>query len=89
MSSNAMLCPLCKSRDISVQVIADTHTKSRSALWWLYFLLIGWVIEVLMWLFVTLPMLLIRIFHQRPVETTIQKVAVCQHCGHQWKLKRS
>ena len=31
MSSNAMLCPLCKSRDISVQVIADTHSKSRSA----------------------------------------------------------
>jgi hypothetical protein len=51
--------------------------------------LIGWVIEVLMWVFVTLPMLLIRIFHRRPLETTIQKLAVCQHCGHQWKLKRT
>jgi hypothetical protein len=87
MTSSSLICPKCKSTDITVQAIADTHTKNHSVFWWIYFLLIGWVVEVLMWLFATLPMLLIRIFHHRGVETTVQKVAICQQCGHQWKVR--
>lgn len=46
----------------------------------------GWLFEMMMWLFLTLPMLIIKIFKPRKYKSkTVHKtMCVCQACGHSW-----
>ncbi len=83
----SVTCPKCKSENIVIQAVGETRTKKRTVFWWIYFIIFGWVIELFMWLFLTLPMLLIRIFHKKGIETKIREIATCQNCGYQWKVK--
>ena len=80
------VCTKCRSDNITYQVVANTKTKNRSIGWWIYFILFGWIIELMMWLFATIPMLLIRIFHKGKVETKSETLAICQNCGNTWKI---
>ena len=81
-----ILCPKFKSGNIFIQATTHLQTKNRSVFWWIYFITIGWVVELFMWLFLTIPMLLIRIFHRKGVKTTIKSMAVCQNCGNRWEV---
>ena len=80
------VCPKCGSNKINYQLVSNTRTKNRSIGWWIYFVIIGWFIELMMWLFATIPMLLIRIFHKGKIETKSETMAICQNCGNTWKV---
>jgi hypothetical protein len=82
-----ILCPKCQSDNISIQAIPIFGTKNRSFFWWIYFILIGWVVELLMWFFLTIPMFLIRISHRKGIKTTVRSMGICQNCGNVWEIK--
>ena len=78
-----MICPKCASEDVNVQAVGITKTKRKSCLYWL---LVGWWLETIMWIFLTLPMLAITLFGSKKIHTKIKSFAVCQSCGHNWKI---
>lgn len=54
----------------------------------LYWVTIGWFVELMLWLFLTLPKLIYELFKPRKykVKSKTKKIAVCQNCGHSWKV---
>ena len=76
-------CPNCHKNNISVQVINETlsNTKHRSIIMWLLF---WWWFELIMWLFLTIPRLLIAIFvpKSQKISNRQRKLGVCQDCGY-------
>lgn len=80
-----MNCQKCGSEDVTVQMVSETKIKKkrRGIIYWLCF---GWLFEMMMWLFLTLPMLIIKIFKPRKYKSkTVHKtMCVCQACGHSW-----
>jgi len=58
--------------------------KKKSLLYWLT---IGWIVEPLLWLFLTVPKLIYELFKpsRYKVKSKTRKIAVCQNCGHTWK----
>ena len=54
-----MTCPKCKSENIQVQAVNEVKEKRKKGL--LYWLFIGWWWELIAWLFLTLPKLIIAI----------------------------
>jgi len=82
-----MQCPRCHSDSINVQAVTETQlkTKKKSLLYWIT---VGWFIEPLLWIFLTLPKLIFELFSPRKVQTKTKtkKMAICQNCGHSWKI---
>ena len=82
-----MTCPKCGSENVNVQVVTETElkTKHHGIVYWLCF---GWLIDIFLWLFLTLPMLIIAIFKPKKykTKTTHSSMCVCQSCGHRWKV---
>ena len=77
-----MKCSKCGSENVNIQLVPVTKNK-KSFIYWLF---IGWWFEMIMWLFLTLPWLIIKIFKPRKTTTKIQRQAVCQSCGNTWRL---
>ena len=85
--NNDMMCPKCHSNNINVQVVTSTKIKNKHHSIW-YWIFIGWWLEILLWLFLTIPRLLVALFGHKK-QKVIQKnysIAVCQNCGNQWKI---
>lgn len=78
-----MKCPKCGSENVNVQAISIVQNKKHGCLYWLF---IGWWLEAIMWLFLTLPWLIIKIFKPNKINTKVKSYAVCQNCGHKWKV---
>ena len=79
-----MKCPKCGSENVNVQAVSNTRTKGKGCAYWLF---IGWWLELLMWLFLTIPMLLGKLFGSKgKVRTKVESHAVCQNCGYRWKI---
>jgi DNA-directed RNA polymerase subunit M/transcription elongation factor TFIIS len=76
-----MKCPKCGSENVSVQVVTEQRTKHKGCLYWAF---IGWWLECLLWLFLTLPRLLIAIFAPKRTKSVQRTVCVCQSCGNRW-----
>ena len=83
-----MRCPRCGSTQVAIQAVTETtfKTKRKSLFYWLT---IGWLIEPLLWIFLTLPKLVYELFIPKRVKlkTTTRKIAVCQTCGTSWDIK--
>ena len=81
-----MICQKCGSGNVTVQMVLETKTKKkrRGIIYWLCF---GWLFEMMLWLFLTLPMLIIAIFKPKRYKSkTIHKtMCICQACGYSWK----
>ena len=80
-----MVCPKC-GKEMSVQLTTNTKLKrKRSCLYWL---IIGWWLNPIMWLFFTIPMLIIKIFRpkKQKLKQKIVKNYVCQSCGYNCKF---
>ncbi len=77
-----MICPRCGSNQVSVQAVSITKTKSHGLFYWLLF---GWLFDLLLWIFLTIPRLIIALFGSRRVVTKVRSTAVCQSCGHTWR----
>ena len=78
-----MKCQKCKSENVSVQAITTTKNKRHGAMYWLF---IGWWLEPIMWIFLTIPWLIIKIFKPNKVSSKTHSEAVCQSCGNMWKI---
>lgn len=86
---NSIVCPKCNSTNVRVDVISSTSSqkKKRGAVYWL---LIGWWLEAILWFFLTIPRLLIAVFHQRTqVVTNHDTIAICQSCAHTFSPPQS
>ena len=82
-----MKCEKCQSEKVNVQVVSESQlkTKHHGILYWL---LIGWWLEMFLWLFLTLPRLIFALFghKKQKIVTKHKNMAVCQECGHTWKI---
>ena len=80
-----MVCPKCKSEQVTVQMVSETNLKKKhhGVAYWLFF---GWMLDMVLWIVLTLPMLIITIFKPRKYKTTTKhkSMCVCQACGHHW-----
>lgn len=80
-----MKCPKCQCENVTISVVSDVREKRKRGC--LYWGLIGWWWEPLLWLFFGLWKLIYEIFRKKTkVTTKTRKIAVCQNCGHQWRL---
>lgn len=78
-----MKCPKCGSENVNVQMFSSIKRKRKGFLYWLF---IGWWLEFFAWLLFFLPTLIIKIFKPKKYTSKIHKNAVCQNCGHSWKV---
>ena len=79
-----MICPKCGSQNVTVQAITHTNVKGKGCLYWFF---IGWWLELLMWLFLTIPMLFFKLFGGKgKVQTKVKSHGICQSCGYSWKI---
>lgn len=78
-----MKCKKCGSENINVQVVTKVKSKNHGLIYWLF---IGWWLEITMWLLFTIPWLIIKIFKPKKIANKVQKQAVCQNCGNSWKI---
>ena len=78
-----MACPKCGSRNTNVQAVSIVKTKHHGLFYWLFF---GWLIDLLLWIFLTIPRLLVALFGAKRIKTKVKSYAVCQSCGHHWKV---
>lgn len=80
-----MRCRRCGSENISVQMVSENKLKSKhhSILYWL---IIGWWLHPILWLFFTIPMIFGKLFgfKKQKLVTKHKSMAVCQECGYHW-----
>lgn len=78
-----MQCPKCGSNNVNVQAVSIVKNKHHGVIYWLCF---GWFIDLMLWIFLTIPRLIVAIFKPNKVKTKVKNFAVCQNCGHKWKV---
>ena len=83
-----MKCPKCKSEDVKVQIVSEEVVRTyKHSLF--YRLLIGWGLKPIIWI-CTLPFRMIGMLlpsFGKYSNTEHKTMAVCQHCGHTWKVR--
>ncbi len=79
-----MTCPKCSSENVNVQIVSKTKLKKKHN--WVYWLLIGWWLEPILWLCFFIPMLIFKIFKPKKYKTTNKSatMCVCNNCSHTW-----
>ena len=82
-----MNCPKCKSDMAGYEHLPEEKGKGRNLLWWVYFVTIGWLVEVAMWVFLFIPMLFIRMFRAGQKVTKVVTYGSCYDCGHLWRIR--
>lgn len=81
-----MKCPKCGSDDISVQAVTEVFEKRKKGC--AYWIVIGWWWEIISWIVFGIWKLLVVLFGKKTkVVSKTGSVAVCQNCGHRWKVK--
>lgn len=78
-----MECKKCGSKNVNVQAVTVTKKKGKGIFYWLFF---GWALDIMLWVFLTLPRLIFAIFRPRKTKSVVKSVAVCQQCGNQWNI---
>lgn len=85
-----MICPKCGSENVNVQVVSETslYKKKKGVLWWL---LVGWwwwIVDLCLWIFMTIPRLIVQILKPThyATKTEHQSMCVCQNCGYSWRV---
>jgi hypothetical protein len=80
-----MICKKCGSENVNVQMVSETRLKKKHSI--IYWILIGWWLELIMWLFLTIPMLIYKLFKPKnyKTKTSHHSMFVCQDYGYNWK----
>jgi len=83
-----MICPKCGSENVSIQAVTESKLvdKHHGLIWWIF---VGWWWLFFKWMFLTIPALLFKIFghKKQKIKSKTHNEAVCQNCGHRWKVK--
>lgn len=105
-----MKCPKCRSTNIDIQVMQEntqsktiTKTKSKykerghGCLWWLIIGWWWWVIDLMLWVSLFFPRLVIQLFKKRKYKGKSKSVSTtknnytyksfcfCKDCGYSWE----
>jgi protein-arginine kinase activator protein McsA len=87
VNNSKFYCRECHSYNVIVQVVANTYQRKikKGILYWLF---IGWWLEFLLWMFLTIPRLLFALFvpQKKVIFNTISRYVVCQDCGKAWEI---
>lgn len=78
-----VICKKCNSDKVNIQKVSITKRKKKGFAYWFLF---GWLLDLLSWLLLTVPRLLIAIFVPKKTKTKVHTEAVCQSCGYSWKV---
>ncbi|NFH69071.1 hypothetical protein FDC35_03965 [Clostridium botulinum] len=78
-----MKCKKCGSQNITVQAVTTLKNKHKGIMYWLF---IGWWLEMMLWLFLTIPKLIFELFKPNKIKTKTHSEAVCQECGYRWEI---
>jgi len=80
-----MNCPKCNSENVNVQMVSESKLKRKRSV--IYWLLIGWWFNPIMWFIMFIPMLFIKIFRPKghKIKTVHKSMFVCQNCGYNWQ----
>lgn len=81
----SLRCPRCGSTNVKIQAISKVSTTKRKGC--AYWIFIGWWLEPLLWIFLTLPKLIYELLRSGKTKTKIVTMAICQGCGYNWKTK--
>lgn len=83
-----MICPMCGSNNVIVQAVMESRLKNKGH-GCLHWLLIGWWVEILLWVFLFVPKLLATIFipKRQKIVQHMTKKCVCQNCGYIWDIR--
>ena len=104
-----LVCPRCHSNYVSVQIVQEnqgsvTNTKTKATykrkghglLYWLFIGWWFWIIDLFLWIFCTIPRLIIEIIRPKKYKKKEQsksvtnnqiaykKICTCQNCGNAW-----
>jgi len=73
--------------DVKVQVVTEAEIKRKKKSVW-YWIFVGWYLEPLLWIFLTLPKLIWELIRPKRYKVTakMREIAVCQNCGKTWKI---
>lgn len=87
-NSNGIRCTKCGSDKVNIQMVTTNtlKTKHHGCAYWIF---VGWWLEACLWIFLTLPRLLILIFmpKRQKLVSTNEKIALCQNCGNSWNIR--
>lgn len=83
MKNKKLVCKKCGSENVNVQRVSITKKKHKGLFYWLFF---GWLIDIILFIFLTIPFLIVKIFKPKNTRTKIHSEAVCQNCGNSWKI---
>lgn len=73
-----MICPKCGSENVIVQAVTHTKTKHRGC--------IGWSLWILLAICTCGLILIIPLITNSKTKSKTHSEAVCQNCGHCWKV---
>jgi competence protein ComGC len=73
-----MICPKCGSTDVITQVVTDIETKHRGC--------VGWALWILLAIVTVGLILIIPAITNSKTKTKSHTEAICQNCGHRWKV---
>lgn len=77
-------CPKCWSTNVCVQSV--WIAKNQKHKWCLYRITVGWFIEPLLRIVLTVPKLIFEIFRPKKMKTEVKSYATCQDCGKHWEV---
>lgn len=77
-----MNCPKCGTNNVNVQAVSIVKNKTHGVAYWCG----GWLIDLIVWICAFIPRLIFAIFRPKKVKTKVKSYAVCQSCGHKWKV---
>ena len=95
-----MKCPRCRSRDVRVELVRERRATRHSLAWWLLIGWWIWPFKLLLKCLITMEEFIYGLNNhgsqeaerkgKRPPprrdEMVTRSVAVCQHCGHHWRV---
>lgn len=73
-----MICPKCKSENVTVQAVTDVKTKHRGCL--------GWFMWILLAVCTLGLILIIPLITNSKTKSRTHTEAVCQDCGNRWRV---
>lgn len=79
-----MKCPKCGSENVMVQAVTTVKNKKHGWVYWVCFI---WLFDLLIWILLFLPRLIIQLCKKTKVTSKTHSEAVCQNCGNRWKVK--
>lgn len=84
-----MKCLKCESENVNVQLV-EKHSlskKGKGLIWWICVGWWWWIIDLMLWIFLTIPRLFVQILKpsKQKMKSKTVSMFVCQTCGHTWK----